>query len=127
MPDKINDFILGDPSFAPSASESPTSASTKSTESSCSCEGDQHSLTIKFMADNDSKLENKIFIDSLLGSIWEERHRFQNFDSSSLNAFNICLNKNSCHRLKMTDVESNGICCENGNGWCDEYWNGKAD
>ena len=127
FPDKSKDFVIGDPSFAPSTSVSPTSASTTSNELSCSCGEDKHSLTIEFMADNGSKLENKIFIHSLNGSTWEERYRFQNFDSSSLNTFNICLDKDSCHKLKMTDLESNGICCENGNGWYNAYWNGKAD
>jgi hypothetical protein len=60
-------------------------------------------------------------------SAWEEKCKLQNFDSSSLNAFNVCLDEHSCHRLKITDSESNGICCENGNGWYNAYWKGKAD
>ena len=126
-PGKANNFLIGDPSFAPSTSTSPTSASTLSKELSCSCEGDKHALTIEFMADNDSKLENIIFIETMHGSAWEEKHKLQNFDSSSLNAFNVYLDKHSCHRLKITDSESNRICCENGNGWYNAYWKGKAD
>ena len=123
-PDKLVDFVIGDPSFVPSTSMSPTSAST-SNELSCSCEEDKHSLTIEFMTDNASKLENKIFIDSLHGFTWEERHRFQNFDQNALNTFHICLDNRFCHRLKITDSESNGICCENGNGWYNAYWIGE--
>jgi len=123
-PDKSKEFVIGDPSTAPPTSASPTSASTTSNKLLCSCEEDKDSLTIEFMADTASELENKIFIDSLHGSTWKERYRLQNFDSSSLNTFNICLDKHSCHRLKITDSASNGICCEKGNGWYKAYWNG---
>jgi hypothetical protein len=126
-PGKVNDLVIGDPSFVPSTSTSPTSASTITKEISCSCEGDKYPLTIEFMADNDSKLGNIIFIETMHSSAWEEKCKLQNFDSSSLNAFNVCLDKHSCHRLKITDSESNGICCENGNGWYNAYWKGKAD
>ena len=95
--------MIGDPSFAPSTSTSPTSAYTITNEISCSCEGDKNSLTIEFMADNGSKLENIIFIETMHSSAWEEKHKLQNFDSSSLNTFNICLDKHSCHRLKIND------------------------
>ena len=125
-PGKLNNLVIGDPSFAPSTSTSPTSASPTANEISCSCEEDKHPLTIEFMADNSSKLENIIFIETMHSSAWEEKHKLQNFDSSSLNTFNICLDKHSCHRLKITDSESNGICCENGNGWYNAYWKGKA-
>ena len=56
---------------------------------------------------------------------WVER--MQNFCSSNLNTFTICLKKSICHRLKITEAEANGVCCENGQGWCDVYQNGKQD
>ena len=50
----------------------------------------------------------------------------QNFRSSNLNTFTNCLSKSTCHRLKLTDAEANGICCDNGQGWYNVYWNGKS-
>ena len=94
---------------------SPVSVSTTLNELSGSCEGDKYSLLVELMADNASKLEHEVFIDSLRGSTWEERHRLHNFYSISLDAFSICLSEDSCHMLKMTDLESNLICCEHGN------------
>ena len=66
-----------------------------------------------------------IFVESPCSSVWEERHNLQNFDSSSLNNFNVYSDKDLCFRLKITDSESNRIYCENGNLWSNVCWNDK--
>ena len=57
---------------------------------------------------------------------WVERIRMQNFHSSNLNTFINCLSKSTCHRLKITDAEVNGVCCDNRQGWHNVCWNGKS-
>ena len=89
------------------------------------CNEHENKLLIEFMADRKSEEHNKLFIESSYQSKWVERIRMQNFRSSNLNTFTICLSKSTCHRLNVTDSEANGICCDDGQGWYNVYWNGK--
>ena len=91
------------------------------------CYEHESKLFIEFMTDSKSEYDNKLFIESNYDLAWVEIIRMQNFRSSNLNAFTSCLKKSTCHRLKIIDAEANGLCCENGQGWCDVYWNGKHD
>merc|ERR1740129_1348048 len=45
--------------------------------------------------------------------------------SSELISYNFCFDQINCHRFNIIDSASNGICCENGNGWYDVFWNGR--
>ena len=90
------------------------------------CNEYENKLFVEFMADNKSEEHNKLFIESSYQSKWVERIAMQNFRSSNLNTFTNCLSKSTCHRLKLTDAEANGICCDNGQGWYNVYWNGKS-
>ena len=43
-----------------------------------------------------------------------------------MNSFNLYFDKNSYYRFKITDLESNGICHHDGDGWFYVCWNGKV-
>ena len=124
---ETREFVVGSiptiPSLTPSISASPTSVSID--DISCDiCSNSQVLLSIKLMADNRSKEENMISIESYSNSKWEEKHRLHNFESDALNTFQLCFDDNHCHRLIITDSAFNGICCDYGDGWVDVKWNG---
>ena len=119
-------FVIGEvpvlPSFVPSTSISP---STPTVDLSChSCSNNEGALSIDFMTDGKSNIENVVLIESNYNSEWKEKHRLQNLDSNTMNKFNLCFDKHSCHRLVIKDLGLDGICCEHGHGWFNAHWNG---
>jgi len=118
-------FILGTvpvaPSVLPSISTSPTSSATD--DSSChACSLNEAVLSIEIMTDSKSKLENVILIDTYYNNKWEEKHRLLNFKSNAMSKFDMCFDKELCHRLVIKDSGSDGICCDYGNGWYRAQW-----
>ena len=67
-PGKESKFLITDPSFTLSTSAIPESTFATTNETSCSCEGGKHALTIELTTDNDSKFENVMLIESMCSS-----------------------------------------------------------
>ena len=77
------------------------------------------------MADSKSNIQSKLLLERKYDFEWREVVTYQNLRSNELNTLISCLDKNECHRIVVTDSGFNGICCDEGNGWYDVFWNGK--
>ena len=125
---EVKTFAVGHSSVNPTPQLTPSAAPTVgfSPISPDFCQEFENKLLIEFMSDVDSEWDNKLFAESNHELAWVEILRMQNFRSSNLNTFSVCLSETTHHRLKIIDEKANYICCENGQGWHDIHWNGKC-
>jgi len=82
----------------------------------------EKNLLIQFKTDEFSKWQNKILIHKKSTLGWKFIKKVKPSSNNKLMTYNICLTKRGCHRFKIIDKKSNGICCDNGNGWYSVHW-----
>merc|ERR1712176_191508 len=111
------------PNLAPSPTASPTDAPTASptTSSPVTCPAGQSLLEIELQADEKSESQNKYIVAER-----NEDGKFKkkvlnvktgNIPNKKLHLSKTCVNDNACFRFALIDSESNGLCCEDGQGY----------
>lgn len=90
-----------------------------------SCEKNELNLSLLFKTDMHSQSQNQFLIEERVDMKWLNIiKKFEDFPNNKLFVVNTCLSKFSCYRLKVINSESDGICCQDGIGWCDALWGG---
>jgi len=107
-------------------SDSPSSNPSSPPSKSSICNSKQMNFYLSIQTDWKSKYQNRIMIHKKTTTGWKLVKKLPKLPNNSIFDYSMCLKKWACYRMRITDRNGDGICCQNGEGSYEIFWGGES-